>query len=159
VRFPLVFYNTGAKPIIIQNMKLSFPKESNSKPLHWTTTRTRMMPTPDDGPDLPAVFSIPGRSALQMFVEFGAVFPGVSPKARDYQARIEVKLGHRRQWRHLLTFPLRAAHITSRDRYITYSNSPHDLTREVISEAEVRMDEFARKVHYPSRVVSKAHDE
>jgi hypothetical protein len=91
-----------------------------------------------------------------MFIEFGRVFPGVLPSARDYQVRIEVKLGHRRKWRHLLTFPLRAAHITSPDHYITYSNSAHDLTEEVIAEAEAALEEFARKVHHPNAVVSKA---
>jgi len=156
LRFPLVLYNTGAKPIVVQNMRLSFPKEVSSEPLHWTTTRIRIKPTSDDGHEFPAVFSVPGRSTLQMFVEFGIVFPGVWPRARDYQVRIEVKLGHRRKWRHLLTFPLRAAHITSPDRYITYSNSAHDLTEEVIAEAKAAMDEFARKVQHPNTVVSKA---
>jgi hypothetical protein len=146
LRFPLVFYNTGATSIVVQNMRLSFPKEPNSMPMYWTTTRTRIMPTAEDAPDFPAVFSVPVRSAPQMFIEFGVVFPGVFPKARDYQVRIEVKLGHRRKWRHLLTFPLQAAHITSPDRYITYSNSPHDLSSEVVAEAEAAMEAFARKV-------------
>jgi hypothetical protein len=91
-----------------------------------------------------------------MFIELGRAFPGVSPRARDYQVRIEVKLGHHRKWRHLVTFPLRAAHITSPDRYITYSNSAHDLTEEVVAEAKAAMEEFARKMLHPNAVVSKA---
>jgi hypothetical protein len=70
----------------------------------------------------------------------------VIPGARDYQALIEVKLGHRRTWRPLVGFIIRAAQITSLDHYITYSNAPHDLTPEAIATAEASLKEFARKL-------------
>jgi hypothetical protein len=147
LRFPLVLYNTGAKPIVIQNMRLSFPKEPcPTLPLPWGTTRSHIKPASDDGHAFPVVFSVPGRTALQMFIEFGGPFPGVIPEARDYHALIEVKLGHRRKWRHLVRFAIRAAHITSIDHYITYSNAPHDLTPEVTAKAEASLKEFAIKI-------------
>jgi hypothetical protein len=36
-------------PLVVQNMRLSFPKEPGSMPLHWTMTRARIKPTSDDG--------------------------------------------------------------------------------------------------------------
>jgi hypothetical protein len=70
--FPLVIYNSGATPIIVQDMQLNFPEESRWKaPIPWTTTRSQLPPS-DDGWTFPAVFSIPGRSAQQMFIELGA---------------------------------------------------------------------------------------
>jgi hypothetical protein len=147
LRFPLVLYNTGAKPIVIQDMRLSFLGEPHSAPpMPWLATRSHIKPVSDDGHAFPAVFSVPGRTAHQMFIEFKGSFPGVIPEVRDYQAVIEVKLGHRREWKHLLRFTVRAAHITIPDRFITYSNAPHNLTPELIMEAEAARKEFCRKI-------------
>jgi hypothetical protein len=122
VRLPLVLYNTGAKPIVVQDMRLLFPGRESAV-LPWTATRSQLMPVPGDKPVLPAVFSILGRTAQQTFIEFGVSFPAGVP-AQDCQAQIDVKLGHREGWDHLLTFTFRATRITDRDRYITYSNRP-----------------------------------
>jgi hypothetical protein len=69
----------------------------------------------------------------------------VIPKARDYRAVIEVKLGHRREWKRLVSFAIRAAHVRSPGSYIAYSNAPHDLTPEIIAEAEAALEAFARQ--------------
>ncbi|GAA2579215.1 hypothetical protein [Streptomyces lienomycini] len=147
IRFPLVLHNTGAKPIVVLDLRLSFPDEPSSVlPLPWTTTRDRLRPESDDGLRLPACFAVAGRGADQLFVEFGAPFPSFVPEARDYKVRIEAKLGHRLLrhrllrrakggWQHLVTFPLRAAHITEPGRYLAYSNSPHDLTKDDVRKA------------------------
>jgi hypothetical protein len=151
LRLPLVLYNTGATPIVVQGMRLTFPKEPHpTAPLLWRNTRSQIMPKPDDGHALPAVFSIPGRTAQQMFIEFGGPFPGVIPKARDYRAVVEVKLGHRKEWKELIMFTIRAAHVTSIDHYIAYSNAPHDLTPEIIAEAEASLEKFARRIEQPA---------
>jgi hypothetical protein len=125
-RFPLVLYNTGAKPIVVQNMRLWFPQKGPTV-LPWTTTRSQLMPRSDDEHRLPAAFSILGRTAQQTFIEFGVPFPypGGVP-ALNYQAQIDVKLGHRNQWDHLITFTLWATRITDPNRYIAYSNSPSE---------------------------------
>jgi hypothetical protein len=81
------------------------------------------MPNSDDRIDLPAVFSIPGRTAQQKFMEFGGPFAGGVP-ASDCHAQIDVKLGHHSGWDHLITFTFRATRITDPQRYISYSNRP-----------------------------------
>jgi hypothetical protein len=147
LRFPLVLYNTGATPIVVQDIRLTFPKEPHATPpLPWRNTRSQIMPRPDESHALPAVFSVPGRTAQQIFIEFGGPFPGVIPKARDYQVLIEVKLGHRREWKKLIQLTIRAAHVTSIDHYVAYSNAPHDLTPEVIAEAEASLEKFASRI-------------
>ena len=92
------------------------------------------------------MFSVPGRTAQQMFIEFGAPFPGIVPQARDYTARIEVKLGHRRKWRRLLTFTLRAGQIINPGSYITYSNSPVDTSKETQAKAQAAFDDLLRRL-------------
>jgi hypothetical protein len=106
------------------------------------------MPSSGDSHDLPAVFSIPGRTAQQMFVEFGGLFPEVTPLARDYEVRIEVTVGHHENWKQLITFTFRGAHITHPDRYIAYSNSRHDLTEETIRESETALEQLISRVHH-----------
>lgn len=55
-------------------------------------------------------------------------FPSFIPQARDYTVTLEGTLGHRKGWRPLLTFTLRMGNMISPSQYITYSNSPRDLT-------------------------------
>jgi hypothetical protein len=144
--FPLVFYNSGATPIVVQDMRLSFPEESRWKaPLPWTTTRSQLSPS-SDGWTFPAVFSIAGRAAQQMFIEFGGPFPIVTPLARDYRIRIEVKVVHRKRWIQLVTFTLRAAHVTEPERYIAYSNSAHDLTEETVRESKAALERLISRL-------------
>jgi hypothetical protein len=144
--FPLVIYNSGATPIVVQDMRLTFPEESRWKaPLPWTTTRSQLPPS-SDGWTFPAVFSIAGRTAQQMFIEFGGLFPIVAPLARDYRIRIEVKVVHRKRWIQLVTFTLRAAHVTDPERYIAYSNSAHDLTEETVRESKAALERLISRL-------------
>ncbi|MEU8933331.1 hypothetical protein AB0D30_26040 [Streptomyces sp. NPDC048409] len=150
LRFPLVFYNTGAKPIVVIDLRLSFPEEQRSVlPLPWTTTRDRLRPESDDGVRLPAPFAVSGRAADQVFLEFGAPFPGFVPEARDYRAVIEGRLGRRtvldralrrhQTWQPILSFTLRARHITEPGAYIPYSNKPGDRTEEELRKADAAL--------------------
>jgi hypothetical protein len=153
LRLPLVLYNTGAKPIVVQDLRLTFPEESGwTFPLPWCATRSQIKPAPDDGHAFPAVFSIAGRTAEQLFIEFGVSFSNITPLARDYQVRIEGKVGHRRKWRQLITFTLRGAHITDPGNYITYSNSPSGLTEEVIRRSEAALENLVKRIQARTRM-------
>ena len=127
IRLPLVLYNTGAKPIIVQDLRLSFLEKPGIGPLPWRTSRSQLKPDTDDGSKLPAAFSIPGRTAQQHFIEFGIdlknPLPGIDLKTRQYQVLVEVLLGHKKRWRQLLTFPLGAKHIEKPVAYLAYSNT------------------------------------
>ena len=143
--FPLVIYNSGATPIVVQDMRLTFPEESRWKaPLPWTTTRSQLPPS-SDGWTFPAVFSIAGRTAQQMFIEFGGPFSIVTPLARGCRIRIEMKVAYRKRWIQLVTFTLRAAHVTDPERYIT-SNSAHDLTEETVRESKAALERLISRL-------------
>ncbi len=73
---------------------------------------------------------MPGRETQQLFIEFEAPFSGFVPEARDYKAQIQVRVGHRKGWRPLLTFTLRAANIIDPNHYTVYNNAPVELTKE-----------------------------
>ena len=125
-RFPLVFYNTGPKPIVIRDMKLLFPKQPVVPALAWLNTRSQLKPAPDDGHQFPAVFSVPGRQAQQYFIEFGIdaknPLPGIDLAAHEHKVRVDVLLGHKRRWTRLVTFALRAQDVDTPGAYLTYSN-------------------------------------
>ncbi|GLP65751.1 hypothetical protein TUSST3_23710 [Streptomyces sp. TUS-ST3] len=147
VRLPLVFYNTGPKPIVVQNLQIRFPDEPASLlPLPWRNSWPQLMPVSEDRAAMPAVFAVDGRKAEQRFIEFGAPFPGFIPQARDYTVTLEGTLGHRKGWRPLLTFTLRMGNMINPSQYITYSNSPHDLTEADREKANAALDALAAKL-------------
>lgn len=140
LRLPLVLHNTGAKPIVVQDLMLSFPDEPASHlPLLWTSSPSRLQPGPDEEPTLPAGFVVGGREAKQLFIEFEAPFTGLVPEARDYKVRIQARVGHRKGWRSLLTFTLRTTNIIYPDRYTVYNNAPLELTREDRKKADAAL--------------------
>lgn len=62
LRLPLVLHNSGAKPIIVQDLRLSFPDEPASHlPLLWTSSASRLQPGPDEESELPTGFVVAGR--------------------------------------------------------------------------------------------------
>lgn len=124
LRVPIVIYNTGAKPIVVQDLRLKFPQERSVRTMRWRTNRFQISPAEGENTALPAVFAVPGRAAHQLFMEFSGTWPGGSVEARDYKLRIEAKIGHRKKWQNLLAFTLRAERITNPDSYIAYSNRP-----------------------------------
>ncbi|MWA12247.1 hypothetical protein [Streptomyces sp. BA2] len=153
IRFPLVLYNTGAKPIVVLDVRLRFPDEPRPElVLPWTSTRDRLRPEKEDALRLPACFAVAGRTAEQLFIEFGAPYPTFVPEARDYKVVIEAKLGHRKlrhrvlrrrvEWESLVVFTLCVAQIAYPKSYIAYSNSPRDITEEDRRKAEAALGDL-----------------
>lgn len=120
--FPFVFYNTGAKPIVIQNMRLDFPRDPTVGRFEWLVTRSQVDPNYAEKPQLPAVFYVDGRSAIQVFAEFGGPF-AEDDLGREFTVRLECKLGHRRNWVSVMDFEWRAANVKHPKQFIPYSNA------------------------------------
>ncbi|MBT2504789.1 hypothetical protein J7I98_02540 [Streptomyces sp. ISL-98] len=146
LRLPLVIYNTGAKPIVVQNLQLRFPDEPDTAlRLLWVTTRRYLKPDSGDGHAFAAAFPVGGREAKQLFVEFRAPFPDFVPQARDYKVSVEAKVGHHDDWRHLLTFTWQAAHMVDPGSYITYRNTADDLTTDDVAKSDAALKRLAAK--------------
>ncbi|WP_405650103.1 hypothetical protein OG581_02805 [Streptomyces sp. NBC_01386] len=83
-----------------------------------------------------------GREARKLFIEFEAPFTGLVPEARDYKVRIQVRVGHRKGWRSLLTFTLKTTNIIHPDQYTVYNNAPLELTKEDQKKADAALLEL-----------------
>ncbi|MFI9614987.1 hypothetical protein ACIHCM_25505 [Streptomyces sp. NPDC052023] len=143
LRLPLVLHNTGARPIVVQDLRLAFPDEPASHlPLLWIASPSRLQPGPDEEARVPAGFVVSGREAQQLIIEFEAPFTGVVLEARDYKVEVQVRVGHRKGWRRLLTFTLRANNITQPDRYTVYVNAVLELTKEDKRKADAAIREL-----------------
>ncbi len=149
IRLPLVLYNTGASPLVVQDLRLRFPREDDALAgFPWRTSRKSIKPEPDDVEDFPAVFAVPGRTAQQLFIEFGGPFPGVVPRGRDYLVRVEAKLSHKSEpgWTELVTFTLRAGRVAHPGSYIAYSNGPAPYTPNELEESREAADALVRQL-------------
>ncbi|MFI6490850.1 hypothetical protein [Streptomyces sp. NPDC050564] len=127
----------------MQDLILTFSDEPASHlPLLWVSSPSRLQPGPDEEAKLPAGFVVFGREAQQVFIEFAAPFSGFMPEARDFKVQLQARVGHRKRWRRLLTFTLRAANITDPDRYTVYNNAPIELTKEDQKRADAALLEL-----------------
>lgn len=130
LRLPLVLYNSGAIPIVVQGIRIRFVDHLMGEPLGWVGKRSQIRPTSNENHDFPAVFAVSGRSAEQIFAEFGIDSLGFALEARDYRVYLEGRLGHRKNWVRIGDFTLRAGHVAEPSAYITYDNTPGSLSEE-----------------------------
>jgi hypothetical protein len=148
INVPLVFHNTGAAPIVVQDLRLrlhknpaqrkndpSSPDRPPVEPLvmWWRATRRGVQPEPGARP-MPATFPVEGRNAVQQCIEFGLRQPTYVPRNGPYTTMVEGKLGHRTDWVELLSFDLHTEHVHEGAGYIAYSNDPQwSREREVLA--------------------------
>jgi hypothetical protein len=162
IRLPLVMYNTGARPIVVLDMRLRFLKETEVLwPMRWTGTAEELMPKPDDEVVAPAGFAIAGRTAEQLIVGFTVPSPGVVPESRDYRVVIEAVLGHKKFWQRILRpgkrwqpfvrFTLRIGHTQYSGSYVAYTNAPIDLEPEHLRVPAEAMQRLAVRLREASR--------
>lgn len=140
IRLPLVFYNTGAVPIVVQNLRLEFVDEPSAAPLPWVATRSHIKPEKDDGHAFPAVFSVAGRTAAQTFQEFGAASLGFKVAAIKYRVRLQAKLGHKEDWDGILDFTFHARRISDPGHFITYENTPGIIPQDELEANQIGLD-------------------
>ncbi|MEO3857809.1 hypothetical protein ABGB08_23095 [Acrocarpospora sp. B8E8] len=128
IRIPLILFNTGAKPIVVQDLRMRFLDEPGTVlPLPWRNTRSRFDPGKGDYKDLPAVFAVEGRKALELIADFGTPFGEFAFEPKEQRVEIEAKLGHHDGWMPLLTFTLHLENVTDPGIYLAYSNDPGQL--------------------------------
>ena len=129
VRLPLVFHNTGAPAIVVENLRLTLEQNGRKSPLlHFNQTVAKL--TVQQEGDWATQFPVKGREAVPLICEFlrkhreGFVF-----SAGDCDAVLEGKFDHDRSWKVMLNFKLHTPErylrtLNSNRPLIAYDNDP-----------------------------------
>lgn len=109
LRLPLIFYNTGAKPILVQNLRLVLQDKPAEPPLAFTATLEHL--ASDDvgrgARHLAIQFVVRGREAVAMVYEFWGSEGHVPLFAPDqYLLELQGQLDNQDRWRHITRFML-----------------------------------------------------
>jgi hypothetical protein len=133
---PLAIYNTGARAIVVRDLRCWFPETRQLLPLPWTTTRRTLRPGSGDVEDFPTPFPVRGREAVPVIPDFGGPFPGFTLDEGSHRCLVEILENDRDSWRVLLDFEL---HVTGdaekRKAYLAYSNLAEDPRAKERAEA------------------------
>jgi|SRR5215216_512609 len=148
LRLPLTLYNTGARSLVVRDLRCRFPETRQVAALPWRTTRRTLRPEKGDVEDFPTPFPVRGREAIPVIPEFGGPFPGFSLDEGSHRCLVEILENDRDSWRTLLDFHLHVAgNAELRSRYLAYRNLPEDpreqeraeaLARELMAKLEAR---------------------
>jgi hypothetical protein len=123
LRLPLVFFNTGAKALIVTDLRL-LVDDPDREPLGWITTRSKLRPERQDGFAFATPFAVPGRGTKEVIAEFG-VDRGWSPEpSRRHRIHLQARVHPSEVWMDIVAFdwwtpPSRE----TMSRYITYASA------------------------------------
>ncbi|WP_262851583.1 hypothetical protein [Mumia quercus] len=136
LRFPLVLENTGPRPVVIQDLQLSFPSDEQTVlPLPWMSVHSTLSADQADVVDHPVPIVVDGFSAQRIIVQFGAPLPGVVLVGRKVAVRIDAQMSLSDKWKELVSFPLLAQGIAYPERYTTYANRINDIPPDAYKKA------------------------
>jgi len=104
---PMLFFNDGPSPILVNNLRLRFLHEPEEQPLVFQATleylsydedtRTRVFATP---------FPVQGRQALLKICEFQREPAGWEFEPQEYQLAVDARIGVVPEWKQIVSFPL-----------------------------------------------------
>jgi hypothetical protein len=125
LRLPLVFYNTGARALIVTDLRLVVENEG-SRVFKWITTRSVLRPERNDDFAYATPFAVVGRSTKEVVAEFGDEVEGWSPSpGAMYRIRVEAVVHPEPTWVAITTFDWWAPPPDAEtNEYLTYRNEP-----------------------------------
>ena len=104
LEFPFVFFNDGPTPIIVQNLRLVFSDEKQTRPLTFMATVKEIGNHQNRA--FATQFPVRGREALLLICEFQREPGGMLFEARNYNMELQAKLGNRKKWEQICNFNL-----------------------------------------------------
>jgi hypothetical protein len=148
LRLPLALFNNGAVPFVVTDLRLRLDPEGRDRVvMHFRTTRTALRPASDDVVDFAHPFCVPGRSVVQLYIEFATSDPPSELLwAAPVQATVEARLGHDDEWRRLGGMPLHIAGMARPGSYIAYSNRDDVWHSQLVEEAAAAHAELRRRI-------------
>jgi hypothetical protein len=124
IEVPLVFFNNGAIPILVQNLRLSILEESpNPKPLTFVATVEKLGTS--EGRAFASQFPVRARESLLLICEFQRRPGNFLFEAKRYQIELQALIDEEDTWKTLTFFELNInsdALKTINEIFITHDN-------------------------------------
>jgi hypothetical protein len=126
LRFPFAFFNTGAKALIVADMRVVLDAEPGRPELRWLTTRDGLRPETDDSFAYATPFSIAGRGTREVVAEFepGSSLNWSAQAGISHRLRLQARIHPKDEWVDLVAFDWWPPPEKLRDNYIAHRNEP-----------------------------------
>lgn len=125
LRLPLAFFNTGAKALIVSDLRLVIENEPERGPLGWITTRTKLRPESDDGFAFATPFSVRGRGTKELIAEFADDLGWEPAPGSRHRLRLQAQVHPSEEWDEIVRFDWWAPpSVDVMKQYIAHRNEP-----------------------------------
>ena len=105
IELPLIFFNTGALPVVVESLRLIFFDKNNLKhSLHFNATRTGL--GIEEGREYATPFSINKGDSVKKYCEFQKNPSDVTLVPATYRMKLEGKLSSKKDWKTLRYFEI-----------------------------------------------------
>lgn len=106
IQLPIVFFNPGAMPILINNLRLSFPERGGEHTALFFNSTVKKLASDEDS-SMATPFPIHGGEALLKICNFNRARAGFDFEVGEYKLCIEGRLDQNSDWEILKTFILK----------------------------------------------------
>jgi len=122
LRLPLVFYNSGARALIVDDLRVLVDDEPLGKPLRWVTTRDTLRPWSNDRHTFATPFAVEGRIAREAIAEFEGDWAPVATSS--HRLRVQAQVHPSEDWHDVVVFRWWAPPGELMKQYIAHRNEP-----------------------------------
>jgi hypothetical protein len=123
IDLPLVFFNTGPIPYIVENLRLIFADEEDPRPLSLNATSQNLGTRQNRA--FATQFIVRGREAVSMVYEFKRRPGQMLFEPRRYDMKVQAKFAHKTAWQNICSFPLNVTELALpaiNERLIVHDN-------------------------------------
>jgi hypothetical protein len=121
LEIPLVFFNHGATPIIVHNLRLRL--DGVNQALAFNAVVEKLGDHSER--QFASQFAVRPREAVSLICEFQSPAEGFTFECKDYRAILDWAEGSSREWKHLADFPIKVAQsdlMTINSVFIVHDN-------------------------------------
>lgn len=126
IQLPIIFFNSGAMPVLVNNLRLTFPERGNEHTaMFFNATVERL--AMNEGNSKATPFPVHGGQALLKLCEFFRLRSGFMFEVGEYKINIEGKLNQDSHWNNLKTFTLKIRESQVKNLnscFIAHDNDP-----------------------------------
>ncbi|WP_306546363.1 hypothetical protein [Desulfobulbus sp.] len=128
VRLPLIFFNPGALPVLVENLRLTFLNIDNTRSfLFFNATVEKLKPDEKIKNDLATPFAVHKGQALLQICEFVQMPSSFKFELKNYDFILEAQVGGETDWKEIKTFQLKIRPSQVHDlntAFIIHDNDP-----------------------------------